>query len=249
MTSKYINFAVLGVLLMNLFDFFSFFFHTHNKKSQADAALCGRSMVEMLGVLAIIGVLSIGAISGYSKAMFKYKLNKQAEQISSIVAAAYTYLGKIDYASNYASYMYIIDYFMKLNLIPPEMSIKNNNLIGAAGSNIRLHIGPDKNHMYINVAHYPGDNKESLSISDRNVLTEICMQTLLVAKTYAEDPRFAYVYVQAQGLDTIYLYGPPYCRSSVLRCFIRTPVEEMHRICYDMTDKYLEMFIIFNNQR
>ena len=42
----------------------------------------GRSMVEMLGVLAIIGVLSVGAISGYSKAMMKYKLNKQAEAMN-----------------------------------------------------------------------------------------------------------------------------------------------------------------------
>ena len=31
----------------------------------------GRSMVEMLGVLAIIGVLSVGAISGYSTEMLK----------------------------------------------------------------------------------------------------------------------------------------------------------------------------------
>ncbi len=37
----------------------------------------GRSMVEMLGVLAIIGVLSVGTIAGYSKAMMKYKLNRQ----------------------------------------------------------------------------------------------------------------------------------------------------------------------------
>ena len=36
----------------------------------------GRSMVEMLGVLAIIGVLSVGAVSGYSKAMFKHKMTK-----------------------------------------------------------------------------------------------------------------------------------------------------------------------------
>ena len=36
----------------------------------------GRSMVEMLGVLAIIGVLSAGALKGYSDAMFKYKMNK-----------------------------------------------------------------------------------------------------------------------------------------------------------------------------
>ena len=36
----------------------------------------GRSMVEMLGVLAIIGVLSIGGIAGYSTAMRKYQANQ-----------------------------------------------------------------------------------------------------------------------------------------------------------------------------
>ena len=41
----------------------------------------GRSMVEMLGVLAIIGVLSVGGISGYSKAMAKFKLTKKNEKI------------------------------------------------------------------------------------------------------------------------------------------------------------------------
>lgn len=45
----------------------------------------GRSMVEMLGVLAIIGVLSIGGISGYSKAMAKYRVNKTLDQISMLV--------------------------------------------------------------------------------------------------------------------------------------------------------------------
>ena len=44
----------------------------------------GRSMVEMLGVLAIIGVLSVGGIAGYSKAMEKFKINKTIEQISTI---------------------------------------------------------------------------------------------------------------------------------------------------------------------
>ena len=42
----------------------------------------GRSMVEMLGVLAIIGVLSVGAIAGYQKAMFKHKINKTIQEIS-----------------------------------------------------------------------------------------------------------------------------------------------------------------------
>ncbi len=36
----------------------------------------GRSMVEMLGVLAIIGVLSVGGIAGYKMAMNKYRANE-----------------------------------------------------------------------------------------------------------------------------------------------------------------------------
>ena len=46
----------------------------------------GRSMIEMLGVLAIIGVLSVGGIAGYSKDMNKFKNNKVADNVSMIVA-------------------------------------------------------------------------------------------------------------------------------------------------------------------
>ena len=46
----------------------------------------GRSMVEMLGVLAIIGVLSVGGIAGYSKAMNKFKINKTTDQVSMLIA-------------------------------------------------------------------------------------------------------------------------------------------------------------------
>lgn len=44
----------------------------------------GRSMVEMLGVLAIIGILSIGAIYGYSYAMNRYRANEIIHQGSLI---------------------------------------------------------------------------------------------------------------------------------------------------------------------
>ena len=46
----------------------------------------GRSMVEMLGVLAIIGVLSVGGIAGYSKAMAKYKTTQTLDQLTMLVA-------------------------------------------------------------------------------------------------------------------------------------------------------------------
>ncbi len=58
------------------------------RKTALDAPLhavsSGRSMIEMLGVLAIIGVLSVGGIAGYSKAMEKFKINKTIQQIAEI---------------------------------------------------------------------------------------------------------------------------------------------------------------------
>jgi len=44
----------------------------------------GRSMIEMLGVLAIVGVLSVGGIAGYSKAMNKFKANKFIDQVNQV---------------------------------------------------------------------------------------------------------------------------------------------------------------------
>ena len=52
----------------------------------------GRSMVEMLGVLAIIGVLSIGGIAGYVLSMNRYRANAMldvANKYAAIVFSSY----------------------------------------------------------------------------------------------------------------------------------------------------------------
>ena len=50
-----------------------------------DACSVGRSMIEMLGVLAIIGVLSVGGIAGYSKAMEQFRINKAISEYSYLI--------------------------------------------------------------------------------------------------------------------------------------------------------------------
>ena len=54
---------------------------TRAKKFLADDVQGGKSMIEMLGVLAIIAVLTVGGIAGYSKAMKKYQANKVVGEI------------------------------------------------------------------------------------------------------------------------------------------------------------------------
>ena len=79
----------------------------------------GRSMVEMLGVLAIIGVLSVGAVSGYSKAMRRYKLNKQSAQLTQLLNALYQY--KAEWTFDGQTKVDLIPYYEALGEIPKEM--------------------------------------------------------------------------------------------------------------------------------
>ena len=81
---------------------------------------CGRSMVEMLGVLAIIGVLSVGAIAGYSKAMEKYKVNKIVQNQSYFIARLVEYENLKEKDGNLAPYL------SKLSLFPDNLTISSD---------------------------------------------------------------------------------------------------------------------------
>lgn len=60
----------------------------------------GRSMVEMLGVLAIIGVLSIGGIAGYTRAMRGWRANEIIDAASRVAAMVETKLASEDMTYN-----------------------------------------------------------------------------------------------------------------------------------------------------
>ena len=77
----------------------------------------GRSMVEMLGVLAIIGVLSVGGIAAYSKAMEKYNFNKLRDQFFQIVHNITTAASSGHNVTQLANNN-VID---TLNILPQEM--------------------------------------------------------------------------------------------------------------------------------
>lgn len=81
----------------------------------------GRSMIEMLGVLAIIGVLSVGGIAGFSKAMLKYKINSTVNQISHTVARIrLAFIGQKDYSGMGDDESDVNSVMVGANIIPPE---------------------------------------------------------------------------------------------------------------------------------
>ena len=80
----------------------------------------GRSMIEMLGVLAIIGVLSVGGIAGYSKAMEKFRHNRMIDEYKTLIMGLIEYresiMNSIAGVSGDNSLYQII---MAADLIPP----------------------------------------------------------------------------------------------------------------------------------
>jgi Tfp pilus assembly protein PilE len=117
----------------------------------------GRSMIEMLGVLAIIGVLSVGGIAGYSKAMMQYKINKTTDQITQIIGNIRTLYGS---QKNYGSAQCdntgsgaFCTVIKKAHLVPDEMW-------NTAGTKIENAFGGE-------VYFLPADKKSSDSVPSK----------------------------------------------------------------------------------
>ena len=85
----------------------------------------GRSMVEMLGVLAIIGVLSVGAIAGYSKAMMKYKLNQHAVAVNMLINNVLSIKDKLEHSGD--NNVYYNQLLYKMNLLPDGIVYQRND--------------------------------------------------------------------------------------------------------------------------
>ncbi len=89
-------------------------------------AQSGRSMIEMLGVLAIIGVLSVGGIAGYSKAMQKYRTNRAVDLITQTVTRMHVaFIGQKNYNSLGATLDETNEVLISANVVPADYLIHN----------------------------------------------------------------------------------------------------------------------------
>ena len=151
-------------------------------KPDNDGFCTGRSMAEMLGVLAIIGVLSVGTIAGYGKAMFKYKLNKQTEQINQLIGTIVRYKSSLMInsvsADAPASDYQLVPILKKLGEIPKEMYTSDNIFIkDAFGTEYYIY----QRNWYNYITLRTGD-------LDRNESSfQVCKNLYLIAKEWHKE--------------------------------------------------------------
>ena len=188
----------------------------------------GRSMVEMLGVLAIIGVLSVGAIAGYSKAMTKYKLNKQAEQISWLLNAMYRYKDLLGQNQPWESF---VPYLKKLGEIPQEM-IKDNSIYLYDSFGMKYSIftnGCSPTCDYTNL---------SINMSDDYKNFDICNNILETSKAFAEQLDNIVIWESESNTGLDGLIGNVRCgNENNNKCLKNLTKNNIYDICRLCTDK------------
>ena len=106
-----------------------------------DVSSAGRSMIEMLGVLAIVGVLSVGGIAGYSKAMEKWKVTKAIEEYSYLIHGLMEYRNDIVKMENKSG---LVNLSEQLNLLPPTWAkINASEMQDSNGETLTLYMKND----------------------------------------------------------------------------------------------------------
>ncbi len=178
----------------------------------------GRSMVEMLGVLAVIGMLSVGAIAEYSKVMLKYKLNKQATQYNQILYAVY----KTDDWGKISNNM--VPVLKALNEIPKEMLKSNDGYVYDIFNN-KISITYNSYYMAPKLQIY-------LDLNETNDSMENCRNIFFILKEWHENMFVmeSYGTLSGSGSQNLQVYGDQYCTNN-RTCLVNLSLSKIDNLC------------------
>ena len=210
----------------------------------------GRSMVEMLGVLAIIGVLSVGAIAGYSKAMFKYKLNQHAQAVNMLINNVLQIKDKLQYNKNGETYYGFLLY--KMNLLPDGIKYINNTSL--QDNWFKNNIVVD----YDNVKYTTSNGTEvqnnfgdiAFQVPPTAQGAEICRNIALAAKENAANLWFVQTYKSfndtssANGTYIGHLYGDAYCSASN-ECLRDLDLNKVSNLCNACNERACTLYVLW----
>ncbi len=212
----------------------------------------GRSMIEMLGVLAIIGILSVGGIAGYSKAMTKFKINKIVHEYNMLVQ------GLIEVKPNLKEDSVNINnsVVFALNLVPQSWRSNGNYLYDSYGNfmtvgyrsadNDRQWDTPEKSGVYIDYFLGTLGKDEQGVLKSESFSDKICFELFSnVIKPLHNVVNAGWVNSGIKYYSESFYYGDAYC-SGNRKCLKDISLDTIKTICGSCDKiKYCNVTIIF----
>ena len=198
-------------------------------------------MIEMLGVLAIIGVLTVGSITGYSKAMRRHLLNKQREQYSYILSAAETHhdmvnINTLDTPQDFTSI------FKTFGWIPEEMikDDKNNGVYDIFKNKIYLTSWGFNQYMglviYITT---PNAYEQCTNLYQTIQQYHAFLYSTSAAKKINQNSSYRNGYAGDQHQHSI--YDPKAC----IRNLTPANISQLCQVCNDTEDNYCILYMLW----
>ena len=194
----------------------------------------GRSMIEMLGVLAIVGVLSVGGIAGYSKAMEKWKADRLIYEYSNLILGLLANAGEFRNMSKTAEYdtqIGLAQYVQAASLVPQTWKyIRDSRMYDSEGNPILMF--SRRNRLVIDI--YIGTQlKENGYVSGKSkgfsvILCREIMQNL--TKPLSSSLQFSRFYQWSKMEDSLVYWGNAGC-SDGRKCLRDLTVAEINDIC------------------
>ncbi len=184
----------------------------------------GRSMIEMLGVLAIVGILSVGGIAGYSKAMTKYKLNKLVEEYALFFQQLQPYVKGICQANTSNAYSSIVRYLKQLEIVPNKWKVLSDWVIrDSFGREANVFT---RNKKYLAIDYFMQNSDEDIAGKEDKLL---CQKMWLdVIKPHADMLYSAYM---SRGKYPLHSYGTNYCDKTDKPCISDRTISEIIKTC------------------
>ena len=183
----------------------------------------GRSMIEMLGVLAIVAVLSVGGIAGYSKAMEKFKIDKAIGEYSILIFGILEHLQdlkKLEDGTN-------ISRFLKdINLVPQSWKYApTTSFFDSLGNNINIFLRNNK----LTIDMYLGGFKlnEKGNTVSANFSHKLCTEFM---QNITLPLHSALYHVWIHNVAYIF-YGDAYCNGADKKCFNQISLSDINRYC------------------
>ena len=196
---------------------------TRARKFLVDGVQCGRSMIEMLGVLAIIGVLSIGGIQGYTKAMDMYHWNKALGQWRLLINLMNIYEPQLHINnSSDVGELSLIPILRATGDLPEEMLVNGDyTVVDALGSSLYIYA---HNTGYVGIASF---NQKDNYTACRLFFTigQYYHDMIDVIQIYTNDPN------KDPSNGNKQFIGDKYCGASSKNCLKDLGVAQITDLC------------------
>ena len=200
-----------------------------NDKRQSEV---GRSMIEMLGVLAIVGVLSVGGIAGYSKAMEKYKMNKLMAEYNQLIFGLLEY--NDDLQKNIEGEPFLTDFVISLNLMPNTWKKLNSQFLeDSQGNWLEIRYRQSDNYdinghgLIIDFLLGGMTTDDSGKQKSENFAAKTCVE---LYNTILKPLHYSVVGARVWGGNLNYFAGDRYCTEDYI-CLADATLSQIHEMC------------------